>query len=94
MQTQILQYRIIITPDTQTGTNQAVYTASCPLLGIADDGTTIEEALQNIKGAIEAYVESLAEDGEIIPIDHPENDIVTTTHVQAPSSLPSLQQHI
>ncbi len=87
MQTKILQYRIIITPDRQTGTDKEVYTAFCPLLGIADDGDTIEEALQNIKGAIEEYVEVLAEDGEVIQIDHPERDIVTTTQIQAPSNL-------
>ena len=86
MQTQFLQYRIIITPDMQTGTKQVVYTAFCPLLGVADDGGTIEEALKNIQGAIEAYIESLVEDGEAIPIDHPENDIVTTAKIKAPLS--------
>jgi len=87
MQTQTIQYRIIITPDQQTGTGEVVYTAFCPVLGIADDGRTIEEALQNIQSAIEAYTESLAEDGLEIPVDHPEKDIITTTYVKTPSNL-------
>jgi len=85
METKILQYRIIITPDTQTGTGKVVYTALCPLLGIAADGETTEEALTGIQEAIEIYIESLAEDGEYIPVDHPEQDIITTTSIKAPS---------
>jgi predicted RNase H-like HicB family nuclease len=67
MQVQNLQYRIIITPDKRTGSGQNCFTAFCPLLGVADDGDTIEESLHNIRGAIEAYVESLIEDGKMIP---------------------------
>ena len=85
MQTKILNYRIIVTPDRQTGTNKAGYTALCPTLGVADDGDTIEEAIQNVKGAIQAYVDSLAEDKQPVPIDKPEQDIVTTTQIEAPA---------
>jgi predicted RNase H-like HicB family nuclease len=87
MQTKIFNYRIIVTPDIQTGTGKPGYTALCPTLGVADDGDTIEEALANVKGAIEAYVKSLSEDGEEIPIDHPEQDIVTTAQIYAPEHL-------
>ena len=86
MQTKVLNYRIIITPDKQTGTGKAGHTAFCPTLGVADDGDTIEEALKNVKGAIQAYVESLVEDKQPVPVDYPEQDIVTTTQIQAPSS--------
>ena len=42
MQTKVLNYRIIITPDKQTGTSKPGYTALCPSLGVADDGDTID----------------------------------------------------
>jgi predicted RNase H-like HicB family nuclease len=86
MQTQVLNYRIIVTPDTQTGTSKPGYTALCPTLGVADDGDTIDEAIQNVKSAIQVFVDSLVEDGELVPVDTPERDIVTTAQINAPSS--------
>lgn len=59
MQTTVLNYRVIVEPDTQTGTGKPGFTALCPTLGVADDGDTIEEALTNVKGAIEAYTQAL-----------------------------------
>ena len=87
MKTKVLNYRIIVTPDTQTGTGKAGYTAFCPTLGVADDGNTVEEALRNVKGAIQTYVDSLAEDKQVVPVDHPQQDIVTTTQISVPPSL-------
>jgi len=87
MQTKVLNYRIIISPDKQTGTGKPGYTALCPSLGVADDGNTIDEALANVKGAIEAYVASLVEDKQPVPVDEPEHDIVTTTQIDAPPLL-------
>ena len=86
MKTKVLNYRIIITPDTQTGTNKLGYTAVCPSLGVADDGDTIDEAIQNVKGAIQTFVDSLVEDGQPVPVDEPEHDVVTTTQINAPAS--------
>ena len=71
MRTKVLNYRIIVTPDTQTGTGKPGYTALCPTLGVADDGDTIEEAIENVKGAIQAYIDSLVEDKEPVPVNHP-----------------------
>lgn len=87
MRTKVLNYRIIVTPDKQTGTDKSGYTALCPTLGVADDGDTIDEALVNVRGAIRAYVDSLIEDKQPIPIDDPEHDVVTTTQIVAPSTL-------
>jgi predicted RNase H-like HicB family nuclease len=81
MQTKILNYRVIVEPDWQTGTRQPVYTAVCPTLGVADDGKTIEEALVALRGAIRAYVESLMDDGLPVPVDQPEFDFVTTAQI-------------
>lgn len=86
MQTKALNYRIIITPDKQTGTNKPGYTALCPTLGVADDGDTIDEAIKNVKGAIQVFVDSLIEDNQPVPTDKPECDLVTTTQINAPIS--------
>lgn len=46
------------------------YHASCPALkGCHSEGDTIEEAVANIREAIEAYLESLAANGEPIPVE-------------------------
>jgi len=87
MQTKVLNYRIIVSPDTQTGTGKAGYTAFCPTLGVADDGDTIEEALGNVREAIQVYVESLVKDKKVVPVDQPQQDIVATTQIAAPPSL-------
>lgn len=86
METKILNYRIIVEPDEQTRTGKKAFTAYCPTLGVADDGETIEESLHNIKNAISAYVESLVSDGQPIPIDRPEQSLITTTQIQVKSS--------
>ncbi|MBI3343017.1 type II toxin-antitoxin system HicB family antitoxin [Candidatus Gottesmanbacteria bacterium] len=82
MQTTVLNYRIIVEPDERTGTNEPCFTAYCPTLGVADGGDTIEEALANVRGAIEAYVESLVEDGLLVPVDKPEESIIAATQVK------------
>ncbi len=86
MRTKVLNYRIIVAPDKQTGTGKPGYTALCPTLGVADDGDTIDEALVNVRGAIKTYVDSLIEDKQPIPTDDPEHDVVTTTQIVIPST--------
>ena len=61
METTVLNYRIIVKPDKQTGTNKLGFTAFCPTLGVADDGDTVDEALINVKNAIKAYIEVLSQ---------------------------------
>ena len=87
MKKELSNYRLIVSPHIQTGTGKKGFTALCPTLGVADDGDTIEEALTNVKGAINAYVKSLAEDKEIIPTDNPVKDFITTTQVEISNSL-------
>ena len=81
METKILNYRIIIEPDKQTGTKKPGYTAYCPILGVADDGDTVEESIKNVKLAIKAYIDSLIEDKLPVPVDNPEKDIITTAQI-------------
>ncbi len=44
----------VIYPDSQT----ALYVAECPEIGTASQGTTEEEALENLRDATEVYIES------------------------------------
>ena len=83
MEKRILNYRIIVEPDTQTGTQKPGFTAICPTLGVGDDGDTVEEALNNVKKAIKIYVKSLVDDGIDVPHDSIGNDLVTSIQINA-----------
>lgn len=66
MQSIKLHRQVIIEPDETGG-----YVVSCPSLpGCHSQGETIDEALANIREAIELYIEVLLEDGRPIPEDH------------------------
>ena len=84
MQTHILNYRIIIEPDTETGTERPGYTAICPTLGIVADGDTIEEALVNIKSLVQFHLKCLAEEGDEIPEPDNIEAFVTTMRIDFP----------
>ncbi len=56
-------FKVVLEPNEDSG-----YTVYVPLLpGCISEGDTREEALANIKEAIELYIESLEADGEPIP---------------------------
>ena len=58
-------FRVILEPNEAGG-----YTVTVPVLpGCISEGDTKEEALANIKEAIELYIESLQADGEPIPTE-------------------------
>ena len=57
--------QVILIPDEDGG--YAVEVPSLP--GCISQGDTVEEALENIKEAIELYIEVLEEDGQPIPED-------------------------
>jgi predicted RNase H-like HicB family nuclease len=58
-----MKYRVIIEQD-----EEGMYIAECPSLpGCISQGRTREEALKNIKEAIEGYLESLEKHNEPIP---------------------------
>ncbi len=65
MSTQKYQRQVIIEPDETGG-----YVVSCPSLpGCHSQGETIDEALANIREAIDLYSEVLIEDGLPVPED-------------------------
>jgi len=86
MKSKVLNYSIIIEPDTETGTNNPGFSAHCPALGIADDGDTVEEALANIKKTIEFHLECLAEEGKEIPSPTSTQSFLTNVQVSAPAN--------
>lgn len=80
METKVLNYRVIIEPETYAN-GKKVYSAYCPTLEIADYGDTVEEALESIKDGIVLAVESLKEEGKSIPMDNIDEQIVTSVKV-------------
>jgi predicted RNase H-like HicB family nuclease len=67
MQKTVLNYRVIVEPDTRVGTNEKCFSAYCPTLGIADDGDTIDGVLESMKEGIQCYVEALTKEGKDVP---------------------------
>lgn len=60
-----MKYTVIIEEGSESG-----YVAYAPALrGCVSQGKTKEEALKNIKEAMEAYVEALLEDGLPVPTE-------------------------
>jgi len=89
MDTNVLNYRVIVEPDVRTGSGKPCFCATCPTLGIADDGDTIEEALANIKEGIELYVETLIEDRSKVPVDKLDSMV---TSIRVPLTPPQMRQ--
>jgi predicted RNase H-like HicB family nuclease len=59
-----MEYKIVLEPDPEDGG----YVVHCPSLpGCYSQGATREEAVHNIREAIEAYIESLKKDHMPIP---------------------------
>ncbi|POY35577.1 antitoxin HicB [Solitalea longa] len=60
-----LTYRILLNKEQEGG-----YTVTAPTLpGCISYGETIDEAIENVKEAIELYIEALKESGETIPTE-------------------------
>ena len=58
--------QVILIPDLEVGG----YTVEVPSLpGCISEGDTIEEALENIKDAMQGYIESLEADGLPVPAE-------------------------
>ena len=61
-----MRFTVLLTPDAEDGG----YVVECPAIpGCISEGDTVEEALANIKGAIEGCLESLAAHQEPLPQD-------------------------
>lgn len=65
-------YTVIIEPD-----EDGVYVATVPSVpGVADQGDTAEEALENLREALLFHLECMGEDGEALPpSDTPKREV-------------------
>jgi predicted RNase H-like HicB family nuclease len=84
MQTQILNYRIIIEPEKMG--RKTVYNAYCPTLGVADWGNSVEEAIKHIQSLIKFHIECLLEDKVEVPMDNLDKEIVASTRISIAGS--------
>jgi predicted RNase H-like HicB family nuclease len=85
MKHKILNYLIVIEPDTRTGTSEACYSVYCPSLGLADSGDTVEEAVANMEKLISFHIESLKEkEGKFALRDHAIDSFIATAKVKIP----------
>lgn len=84
MQKQVLNYRIIIEPEKMG--KKIVYNAYCPILGLADYGDSIDEALKNIQALIKFHIKSLLEDGLEVPTENTVGEVITSTKVSIQTS--------
>lgn len=77
-----MKYTVILTPDEEDGG----FVAECPAIaGCISEGNTVEEALANIKEAIEGCLESLTARNE--PLPHDNGVIVTMLETSIPSQV-------
>ena len=73
----VSKFRVILEPNESGG-----YTVTAPLLpGCISEGDTRDEALANIKEAIELYIESLQEDGLPVPSEEAVEEAVVEVTV-------------
>ena len=79
MKKKVLNYLVIIRPDTRTGTNEKGFSAFCPALDVYSEGETVEVAQKNIKSAMELKLEVLSNDKRQVPI---ESDSTILTQVR------------
>lgn len=79
-----INYNIIIEPDQRTGNKKPCFTAYCPSFGLADDGDTIEEAMENIKKLIRFHLECLLEEGEKLNLKYNGKAMFATVQIPVP----------
>ncbi len=79
-----MDYRVVITPDVRTGSGEPGFTALVPVLGIATDGDSVEEALRNIRGLIAFHLECLRKEKQPVPVEHAA-DFITMARVVVPT---------
>lgn len=65
----VTNYTIIIDQEKRTGTNKTCYTALVPILGIATEADTLEQAQKDIQSLVQFHLESLAKESEPIPVE-------------------------
>ena len=80
MKTKVLNYRVIVEPETYAN-GKRVFNAYCPTLQVADYGDSVEEVLLSIKDGLVLAIESLKKEGSLVPEDNIEEQMVTSVKV-------------
>ncbi len=76
-----LEYRIVITPDVRTGSRRSCFFALVPVLGIAADGDTVEEAYEKVKKLIAFHIESLRKEHKVLPVEEVTSEFIATARI-------------
>ncbi|MEK7536024.1 MAG: type II toxin-antitoxin system HicB family antitoxin [Patescibacteria group bacterium] len=90
MERKILNYRIHI--DQEKIGKKIAYNASCPTLGLADFGSTLDEAIVNIKKLIQFHIETLEQLDRPIPFERDFTSVITSINIPLPSKAHLLAQ--
>lgn len=83
MKHKVANYTVVIEKQKRTGTNKTCYMAYVPILGIATEADTIEQAEKAINSLIQFHIESLTEEGASIPFEQ-EHSFVTRSQILLP----------
>lgn len=75
-------YTVLIHPDHEVG---GFYATVPALPGVADQGESVEETLENVKEALTFTLESMIEDGEELPPDDPVSEVHTLDFEHIPA---------
>lgn len=84
MKQQIANYTVIIEKQKRLGTEKTCYAAFVPILGIATEADTIEKVKKEIQSLIQFHLDSLAQEGETIPVETDEA-LVTRSQAKIPT---------
>jgi predicted RNase H-like HicB family nuclease len=85
MEQKLLNYVVMVEPDTRTGADEPCYAIYCPSLGLSDSGDTIEEALENMKSIITFHLASLYKEREPITPTAEKPPLIATVQVAYPN---------
>lgn len=69
MNQKIANYTVVIEKEKRLGTDKDCYSAVVPILGIATDADTLEKVQKDIQSLVQFHIESLAKEGEEIPVE-------------------------
>ncbi|MBI4028784.1 MAG: type II toxin-antitoxin system HicB family antitoxin [Candidatus Blackburnbacteria bacterium] len=69
MKQNIANYTVVIEKEKRLGTNKECYSAVVPVLGIATEADTLDQAQKDIQVLVQFHIESLSEEGEDIPVE-------------------------
>lgn len=86
MKQRVANYTVVIEKQERTGTNKECFAAYVPVLGVATEADTFDQAQKDIKSLVEFHLQSLAEEGEQIPTEIQFSPVVTSFEARLPEN--------